>query len=110
MNPLAVLVSTSLLAAPMQRAAPPPDRWLAEDKLQHGFASLGLVTLTHAGARTISLDATPAIALGIAVSAAAGLGKEILDRRSGRPFSLRDLAWDALGITLGVLLVEQTRK
>lgn len=73
------------------------DPWLGVDKVQHfamayGTAMFGYGVLRGAGA---SHDNAKAAAL--AGSLAAGLGKELYDRARGGPFSLKDLAWDALG-------------
>jgi uncharacterized protein YfiM (DUF2279 family) len=39
----------------------------------------------------------------------AGFGKELADRRAGKGFSLRDLVWDAAGILVGTLVMQETR-
>jgi uncharacterized protein YfiM (DUF2279 family) len=105
---------TLLLALTLSTQAPPQtprerDRWLAEDKLRHAFASMAVVGFAHAGARVVGIDGTPAVLIGISTSAAAGIWKELHDRRSGRVFSLKDLVWDAMGITLGAVLVANVR-
>jgi hypothetical protein len=42
-------------------------------------------------------------------TAAAGIAKELFDRRAGGPFSLRDLAADAVGAGAGWLLIRELR-
>jgi uncharacterized protein YfiM (DUF2279 family) len=92
------------------RSTAPRDEWFAEDKLKHMFLSMAVVGFAQAGARTAGAARTPAVAIGVSLGAAAGLWKEWHDRRTGRPFSARDLAWDALGIAAGALLVSQARE
>ncbi|MGH7471341.1 MAG: hypothetical protein ACRENP_25610 [Longimicrobiales bacterium] len=109
MNTLVLLLTLTLNAPITQQPAAPPDRWLGEDKLRHAFASMTLVGFAHAGARVVGIDGTPAVLIGVSSSTLAGVGKELFDRGAGRPFSVRDLAWNALGIGLGALIVAKVR-
>jgi uncharacterized protein YfiM (DUF2279 family) len=84
------------------------DDWLGEDKLKHFAMSYMITTFSFAAARTVTgHDAS--VTVGIAVAAAAGIAKEIYDKRDKRRFSFRDLLWDAAGITIGTLVAQQTR-
>lgn len=84
------------------------DPWFGRDKLRHMTASL-LATLSAQYVLTEKVNLAPGPALGLSAgsTAAAGVGKEWHDRRSGRFFSVRDLAADALGIGLaaGIILL-----
>ena len=114
MNPLGF----ALLALQLTSAAPKDstaavrtqqaDEWVAEDKLKHLMMSAAVVGFAHAGARTAT-DAGSAVAVAALTGVAAGIWKELRDHRIGRPFSGRDLIWDALGIGLGVALVSKAR-
>jgi uncharacterized protein YfiM (DUF2279 family) len=117
---LQFLVILELCAAGATRARPElvrpdpiravqQDRWLAEDKLKHAFSSVAAVNFVYAGARTAGLHDESAIVAAAVSAAAAGIWKEVHDRRRGRPFSSRDLVWDAAGLTLGVILVSNAR-
>jgi uncharacterized protein YfiM (DUF2279 family) len=48
--------------------------------------------------------------IGVSSSALAGLWKEWHDRSIGRPFSYRDLVWDAVGVTVGAIIVDNVRE
>jgi len=113
MNPLAavlfVLAMQSAPAPPVQRPARAPDRWIAEDKTRHMVTSMVVVGFGYAGARLVNLEGNDALIAAAAGAAAAGILKEVHDRSVGKPFSLRDLAWDAVGIGLGLVLVSQAR-
>lgn len=85
------------------------DRWFAEDKLKHAFSSIAALNFAFAGARTAGLRDESAIIAAALSGAAAGIWKEVHDRRRGRPFSSRDLVWDGVGLALGVLLVSNAR-
>ena len=85
------------------------DRWFAEDKLKHAMMSIAVVNFAHAGARFVGLQDERAVAIAALSAVAAGIWKEAFDQRIGRPFSGRDLVWDALGIGLGLALVSNAR-
>lgn len=88
---------------------PTEDEWFAEDKLRHFFLSFAATSLAYGAVRTAGLDHGPAEVVAGAGAAAAGVWKEFDDRRRGRPFSYRDLAWDGLGIAAALILAVQTR-
>jgi uncharacterized protein YfiM (DUF2279 family) len=118
MNPLALILATSLLPGPAAATQPlpvwigtrPRDAWIAEDKLKHGFMSLAVVGFTQAAARTAGFDRSTTVTMGVAVGAMAGLGKEWYDRKQGRPFSYRDLIWDSIGLAAGAWLAGNLRE
>lgn len=86
-----------------------PDPWFAEDKLKHAFSSVAAVNFAYAGARTAGLRDESAVLAAALSGAAAGIWKELYDRRRGRAFSSRDLLWDAVGLGLGVLMISNAR-
>jgi len=94
------------------RAHAPPqieDRWFAEDKMRHFAMAFATTSFGHAGARALGADADVATAIGAAATIVASIGKEVYDRRTGGIFSARDLVWDAAGIVLGVIMLENAR-
>ncbi|MGH7481178.1 MAG: hypothetical protein ACRELV_03415, partial [Longimicrobiales bacterium] len=96
-------------AADVARQDEPVDDWLAEDKLKHLTVSFGATTFGYGAATLAGLDHDAGVAAAIGIAAALGVAKELRDRRSGGPFSVRDLVWDAAGIAAGFLLVDATR-
>ncbi|MFP4624891.1 MAG: hypothetical protein ACLFRX_11975 [Gemmatimonadota bacterium] len=88
--------------------APPPDRWLAEDKLQHFTMSFAATTMAYGAAR-FGADRDTALATAAAAALGLGLAKELLDQRRGGRFSLKDLAWDVAGVALGVVFTRRIR-
>ncbi len=88
---------------------PSEDAWLGQDKLKHLTTSFAATTMGYAGLRATGLDHRPAATLAIVGAGALGVLKEIYDRKHQRPFSLRDLAWDAVGVLAGAALVDRTR-
>jgi uncharacterized protein YfiM (DUF2279 family) len=87
---------------------PRADAWIAEDKLQHFAMSFAATAFAYGGARTV-LDPDAALIVAGSTALLAGIGKEIHDARSGRWFSLKDLAWDVAGVALGLTLANHTR-
>lgn len=85
----------------------PPDAWLGRDKALHFGASF-LLTLSGQYVLTDKGNLSNAEALPFSAGVALGLGvaKEVADSRRavGPHFSLRDLAVDALGVAVGVLV------
>lgn len=117
-----VAVAVALLLGaqrPIERPALPPsdpprlafaaqDRWFAEDKYRHFFMSFGGTVLGYGAVGALG-DADAAAAIALGAGAAAGVAKELLDRRAGGSFSLRDLAWDGLGLLAAWGLLKNTR-
>ena len=101
-----------LLVFTLGRAPEHPrgDGWFGPDKLQHFFTSAFVQSIGYGALRRAGVDNGPAIAGASAVTAVAGVGKELRDRRVRGEFSVRDLVWDAAGAgSASVLLVRTTR-
>lgn len=105
MNVCALVLCFSLAGMPR-----PAERWFAEDKLKHFFASFVVTTLAASGARAAGLDAQPSLVAGAAVGTAAGVWKEIRDARQPDGFaSALDLVWDLAGVGAAVAVAAQAR-
>jgi len=101
-----LLVWTLGRSAPEHRG----DSWFGPDKLQHFFTSAFVQSIGYGALRRAGADNGPALAGSSVLTAAAGVGKELRDRRVKGEFSVRDLAWDAAGAgSASVLLVRTTR-
>jgi uncharacterized protein YfiM (DUF2279 family) len=88
----------------------PPDRWFAEDKVKHFFASAFVQSMSYGTLRTAGLDHGAALAGASLTTAAVGVGKELHDLRLKGEFSVRDLTWDAAGAGAATVLLVQTRR
>jgi putative lipoprotein len=84
------------------------DQWLGEDKLKH-FAFSYLITAGSAGAARNITGHDESVIAGAALGVIAGVGKEILDRKSNGSSSFRDLLWDLAGVSVGVIIMQQAR-
>jgi putative lipoprotein len=84
------------------------ERWFGPDKLQHFFTSAFVQSASYGALRRAGVEQGPAIMGASLATAAVGVGKELHDRRSGRPFSVGDLAWDAAGAGSATVLLVRT--
>jgi uncharacterized protein YfiM (DUF2279 family) len=99
-----------LLIAGLALPPEPPrtDPWFGTDKVKHfalagfangmSYATLRALHVRHGNAQTASLTVV------ISLSAL----KELRDRRDGRHFSVRDLAWSAAGAVASAALLSRT--
>jgi len=107
--PLTALV---LLAALALSAASPParaetadaDPWWGRDKLLHFSASASLAVVGYAGTSMGTESRAGRAAGGAALAIGAGAAKELWDLDGHGDASWRDLTWDLIGATTGVLL------
>ncbi len=77
------------------------DRWWARDKAMHCSVSLMLAADAHTVASAFTERPLYRALWGSALPMSLGLAKELHDQSIGRPFSWRDLTWDALGTATG---------
>lgn len=90
---------------------PPEDPWLGRDKAAHLALSLSLVGFSYHLVRMEGdRDRGTAGAASLGLTLAAGLAKELVDRRRpGGRFSYRDLLFDLAGAGLGMLVFTANR-
>ncbi|MFL5560298.1 MAG: uracil-DNA glycosylase family protein [Gemmatimonadaceae bacterium] len=103
----AVLVALAPRAAAAQI---PADDWFGTDKVKHFFTSALIQSLAYSVTQVTTRGPRSSLLLSASVAtAAAGIGKEMYDRRSYGHFSVRDLAWDAAGAGTASLMLARTR-
>lgn len=101
-----------VLCMSLQQGGPqrPADRWVAEDKWKHFFASFVVTALSAAAARTAGADAETSALVGAGVGTGVGVWKELRDLRApGETASLRDLTWDVAGVGAAAAMAAQAR-
>lgn len=89
-------------------AADSGDSWMGRDKIKHFVLSAFVHSVAFSVTRSVA-DRSTAQGVGIAAVVGAGVFKEALDRRAGRPFSARDLLWDAAGGAASASLMNGSR-
>lgn len=79
------------------------------DDARHAVVSFAAVAQGYGFARGVGLSPDGATVAALGGTALLGIGKELLDRRRGGRIEPIDLAWDALGIALGAVLIGAMR-
>jgi uncharacterized protein YfiM (DUF2279 family) len=98
-------VTAQLAALTRSRSA----AWPGEDRFRHAAMSWAVTSFTYAAARAAERDGGTALVIGVSASAIAGLGKELMDRREGGPFSAGDLLADVVGTGLAFLVLREVQ-
>ena len=86
------------------------DKWFSADKAKHFFTAAFVQSASYGGVRALRASQNSSLAAATAVAAAASIGKEIHDSRSGGNASGKDLAWDASGIIAASALLHRTER
>jgi uncharacterized protein YfiM (DUF2279 family) len=87
------------------------DHWFAADKAKHFFAAAFVQTVSFSALRAVGASRNGALAGATLVSAAVSIGKEWRDTKTpGGDPSLKDLAWDGVGIVAASALLANTEK
>jgi len=100
-------VALSLTLAPAtarSQQADQPDPWFGRDKALHFAASASLAVVGYAGT-SLATDSRPTrVVVGASFALGVGVLKEVWDLTGHGDASWRDLTWDVVGTTTGVLL------
>jgi len=83
------------------------DEWFAVDKAKHFVVSAVIQSVGHSVLRANGYGVRNAAWTAGAITATAGVGKEIWDVRRGRFFSWKDLVADGAGGVTGAVLARQ---
>jgi len=100
---VALLIAALALLGVPHAVAAEEDPWFGRDKALHFGASLALSGAGYAGASAVTARTTGRLAAGAGLAMSAGIAKEVYDRYAGGDPSWRDLTWDVLGTTTGLL-------
>lgn len=93
------------------QAAVVRDSWFGIDKIKHFFISAFIESVSYSALQAARVNHRTALNGAIGVSAAVGVARELHDKRTpGNRFSYKDLAWDALGIGAGAIVLRHTIK
>ena len=89
-------------AATLLLSSPSSAQQVQTDKMLHASASAGIVDVVWLAAALLDQPVPVRLGASVAVAAAAGLGKEGLDLAGYGTPDVADLAFDAMGIGVGV--------
>jgi len=103
---LLVVSLTTMLAGPRAAHAESAnaDPWFGRDKLIHFAASGSLAVIGYANASMLTEDRPVRVGAGAALAVGAGVAKELWDLDGHGDASWRDLSWDLIGATTGLLV------
>lgn len=101
---MVALLTTSSRAHAQQREQPDNDPWFGRDKALHFTVSASLAMVAYGGASLKTDDRPTRVAAAITFALGAGLLKEAWDLTGHGDASWRDLTWDVVGTTTGVLV------
>lgn len=87
---------------------PRGDRWFGIDKAKHFATAAFVQSVSFSSLRLTGLSRQQSLIGATAVTTSLSIGKEVVDRRRGGPFSAKDLTWDALGMGTASILLNQT--
>jgi uncharacterized protein YfiM (DUF2279 family) len=99
---IAVTLLAALVVAPGHARA--QDRWMGADKARHFAATFSLASAGYAAAAALTAEPVPRFGAAATLAMGAGVAKEMHDRATRGDPSLRDLAWDAIGTTTGLVV------
>ncbi|GEL71286.1 hypothetical protein [Myxococcus virescens] len=91
-----------VLLAPLGARAASGDAWLGPDKPKHFAACFMFAGAGYAGGALLFDNPHARWLTGAGLAMGAGVGKELYDLGRGTTFSMKDLAWDAVGAASGL--------
>lgn len=106
---LKVLAMMTMLNASAPPQRPASDAWVGVDKVKHFLMSAFIQSAAFSVGRLAKMSRSNAQVVGGVSSVAFGVGKEILDRRRSKQFSVKDLVWDGAGALTAASLLNGTR-
>lgn len=105
---IAVLALAAAIAASPADATPSVP-WPGPDKVKHFLMSALVQSTAYSMARAARMDRPNAQWIGGVSTMTIGVLKEVHDKRSGKPFSVSDLVWDAGGGVAAASLLNGAR-
>src|SRR5207253_2092496 len=90
--------------AQAQQQGAETDAWFGHDKALHFAASASIAVVAYGGTALVTEDRPTRVAVAAGAALAAGVAKETWDLTGHGDASWRDLTWDAVGTTTGVLI------
>lgn len=97
-------------AVPLQaQKVKPADPLFGVDKVKHFFIAGFVESMTFAGMQAAGSNRSAARISAISATAVVSIGREIHDKRKKGLFSVRDLAWDAIGAGAALFVLNKTQ-
>ena len=105
-----VLVASLCLTEPVHaQKAKPSDPVFGVDKVKHFFIAGFVESMSFAGMKASGSNRSTARVAALSATAIVSVAREVHDKRAKGLFSLRDLAWDAIGASAALLVLNKTQ-
>ena len=111
MKRLLILAASLLLAHPLHAQKPKrADPVFGVDKVKHFFIAGFVESMSFAGMQAAGSNRSTARISALGATAIVSVGREIHDKKKKGLFSVRDLAWDAIGASAALLVLNKTQR
>lgn len=105
-----IVAALLLTAAPLEAQKPKPsDPVFGVDKVKHFFIAGFVESMSFAGLQAAGSNRSTAKTGAITAAALVSIAREIHDKKKKGLFSVRDLAWDAMGASAALLVLNKTQ-
>ncbi len=105
-----ILAAFVLIAAPLEaQKAKPSDPVFGVDKVKHFFIAGFVESMSFAGLQAAGSSRSTAKTAALAATAVVSVAREVHDKKKKGLFSIRDLAWDAIGASAAILVLNKTQ-
>jgi len=99
-----------MLAGTVEAQKPKPsDPIIGVDKVKHFFIAGFVESMSFAGMQAAGSSRSTARTAAISATAIVSVAREIHDKKKKGLFSVRDLAWDAIGASAALLVLNKTQ-
>jgi uncharacterized protein YfiM (DUF2279 family) len=99
------------LAFPLEAQSPrPADPLFGVDKVKHFFIAGFVESMTFAGMQSLGASRSTSRITAIKATSIVSIGREIHDKKKKGLFSVRDLAWDAIGAGAALVVLNKTQR
>jgi hypothetical protein len=108
---LLTVLAALALAFPLEAQSPrPADPLFGVDKVKHFFIAGFVESMTFAGMQSLGSSRSTARISAITATSIVSIGREIHDKKKKGLFSVRDLAWDAIGAGAALAVLNKTQR
>ena len=105
-----IFIALLLIAAPLEaQKVKPADPVFGVDKVKHFFIAGFVESTAFAGMQAAGSNRSAAKTGAIAAVAVVSIAREAYDKKKKGLFSFRDLAWDAIGASAALLVLNKTQ-
>lgn len=110
MKLLLIFAASLLVTTPVEaQRVKPADPVFGVDKVKHFFIAGFVESMSFAGMQAAGSSRSTAKTTAITAAAIVSVAREVHDKKKKGLFSVRDLAWDAIGAGAALLVLNKTQ-